>query len=296
MFFVLLLGIFGFSAVPAKAAALRIAPHVDHAEQVAPTLIAAQGGWSPGSVHHFALELTHTPGWHSYWKNPGDSGLPTQLQVDIPSSFTLSHLSWPAPERLPVAHLVNYGYQGTIRLYFSITAPAALPTFTRPVQIKATWLACQDICIPEDATFLLPPQILPPNAAPDADFMEQRKVDLTYPSLRGHVFVQDQTLGVILNGAPRDVQAGYFFIDQAGVVPPSAAQTLDQRGKTLLLQIPLEDGVTTPPQGPLSGFVVLDGTPYTVSLPMGSPDVGFYRERFAALGWEQAWLYAFLGG
>jgi DsbC/DsbD-like thiol-disulfide interchange protein len=294
--FVLLLGIFGFSTLPAKAEALRITPRVVHAEQVAPTLIAAQAGWSAGAVHHFALELTHTPGWHSYWKNPGDSGLPTQLQVDIPSSFTLSRLSWPAPERLPVAHLVNYGYQGTIRLYFSITAPSPLPDLTRPIKIKATWLACQDICIPEDATFVLPAQIVTPNAAPDADFMERRKVDLTYPSLTGHFFVQDQTLGVLIADAPRRVQEGYIFIESVGVAPPSAAQTLDQRSKTLLMQIPLEEGVNLPLKEPLSGFVMLDGTPYTVSLPQGSPEVGFYRERFAMLGWPQAWLYAFLGG
>jgi thiol:disulfide interchange protein DsbD len=118
-FLVLSLWIFGFGVSGAEAAALRIAPHVVHAEQVAPTLIAAQNGWSEGAVHHFALELTHTPGWHSYWKNPGDSGLPTQLQVDIPPSFTLSRLSWPAPERLPVSYLVNYGYQGTIRIFFT---------------------------------------------------------------------------------------------------------------------------------------------------------------------------------
>ena len=172
--FVLLLGIFGFSALPAQADALRIAPRVVHAEQVAPTLIAAQAGWSAGAVHHFALELTHTPGWHSYWKNPGDSGLPTQLQVDIPPSFTLSRLSWPAPERLPVSYLVNYGYQGTIRLYFSITAPSPLPDLTRPIQITATWLACQVIFIPEYATFVFRRQILAPNTAPDAAFMEQR--------------------------------------------------------------------------------------------------------------------------
>ena len=294
--FIFILGIFGFGGFPAQADALRIAPRVVHAEQVAPTLIAAQAGWSAGAVHHFALELTHTPGWHSYWKNPGDSGLPTQLQVDIPPSFTLSRLSWPAPERLPVSYLVNYGYQGTIRLYFSITAPSPLPDLTRPIQIKATWLACQDICIPEDATFVLPPQILAPNTAPDAAFMEQRKVDLTYPALNGHFFVQDETLGVLLTSAPQNINEGYFFIDQTGVVPPSAAQTLDQRGKTLLMQIPLEEGVNLPLKGPLSGFLMLNGTPYTVSLPLGSADVGFYRERFAALGWGQAWLYAFLGG
>ena len=295
-FLVLSLWIFGFGVSGAEAAALRIAPHVVHAEQVAPTLIAAQNGWSEGAVHHFALELTHTPGWHSYWKNPGDSGLPTQLQVDIPPSFTLSRLSWPAPERLPVAHLVNYGYQGTIRLYFSITAPSPLPDLTRPIQIKATWLACQDICIPEDATFVLPPQILAPNTPPDAAFMEQRTVDLTYPTLNGHFFVQDETLGILLTSAPQNINEGYFFIDQTGVAPPSAAQTLDQRGKTLLMQIPLEEGVNLPLKSPLSGFVTLNGSPYTVSLPLGSADVGFYRERFAALGWGQAWLYAFLGG
>ena len=205
-FLVLSLWIFGFGVSGAEAAALRITPHVVHAEQVAPTLIAAQNGWSEGAVHHFALELTHTPGWHSYWKNPGDSGLPTQLQVDIPPSFTLSRLSWPAPERLPVAHLVNYGYQGTIRLYFSITAPSPLPDLTRPIQIKATWLACQDICIPEDATFVLPPQILAPNTPPDAAFMEQRTVDLTYPTLNGHFFVQDETLGILLTSAPQNIK------------------------------------------------------------------------------------------
>jgi thiol:disulfide interchange protein DsbD len=296
LFLIFSFWIAGLGLGDAQAAALRIAPRVVHAEQASATLIAAQDGWYPGAVHYFALELTHTPGWHTYWKNPGDSGLPTQLQVDIPSSFTLSSLSWPAPEKLPVSHLVNYGYQGTIRLYFSITAPSPLPDLTRPIQIKATWLACQDICIPEDATFVLPAQILSQPGSPDADFMERRQVDLTYPALTGHFFVQDQALNVFLTSVPRNVEKGYFFIDKPGVAPPSAPQSLYQNGKDLLIQIPLEDGVTLPLKDPLSGFITLNGTPYTVSLPVGSSDVPFYKERFTSLGWGQAWLYAFLGG
>ncbi len=105
------------------------------------------------------LQLTHQPGWHTYWKNPGDSGLPTQLQWTLPVGVTAGDIQWPSPKRLPLGQLVNYGYEGTVLLPVPLTItpdfkPGLLAS-SLPIQLKASWLVCRLECIPEEGEFSL---------------------------------------------------------------------------------------------------------------------------------------------
>ena len=285
--------ILGFVS-PALASPTVIDPHTDNAEHVTAKLLMAQNGWYAGVTHYFALELTHADGWHSYWTNPGDSGLPTQLQLDIPPTFNVSALSWPAPSALPVSSMINYGYRGSVRLYFSITAPKNMPVFDRDLQLKATWLSCQDICIPEDATFTLPKNILSQAPIPDADFIKQRLLDLTYPKLQGHFFIENETLKVIFTNAPKDITSSYIFIDKSGIISPTAVQDFSQKANQLLLSIPLEDVAFAGKS--ISGFIRLNDTPFAFAINSGNAVPALYKTSFAKIDIPTAILYAVIGG
>jgi thiol:disulfide interchange protein/DsbC/DsbD-like thiol-disulfide interchange protein len=125
-------------------------------DHVSVQLIAADRVATPGSTTLVALRLVHDPEWHTYWLNPGDSGLPTKLQWTLPQDVEAASIDWPAPHRIEIGSLVNFGYEGELVLPVRITLPPDLATSTRlPLEAKASWLVCQEECIPGDATLSL---------------------------------------------------------------------------------------------------------------------------------------------
>ncbi|HEX3911930.1 MAG TPA: thioredoxin family protein [Steroidobacteraceae bacterium] len=110
----------------------------------------------PGQAFWVALELDIRDGWHTYWRNPGDSGEPTKLTWQLPPGFTAGDIVWTTPHRFEIAPLVNYGYAKHAVHLVQITAPKDLKAGT-PVTLaaKASWLVCSDVCIPEDANLQL---------------------------------------------------------------------------------------------------------------------------------------------
>src|SRR5579863_9390606 len=133
-------------------------------------LVAEDKAIAPSGTITVALEEKIAPGWHTYWKNPGDAGAPTDIQWKLPTGWKAGAIQWPRPKRLPVGPLMDYGYEGTPWLLTSLTAPADAKG---PVTFSAhaSWLVCQQICVPEDATLTLAvpvgPQIPDPAVARD---------------------------------------------------------------------------------------------------------------------------------
>lgn len=139
-------------------------PHVE-AE-----LIAKHTSVKPGDVIHAALRLKIKEHWHTYWLNPGDSGLPTKLSWSLPQGFTAGPIQWPYPKRLPLGPLTNFGYEGEVLHLVDIATPTALQAGRSVVlKAKADWLVCSDVCIPESAelTLTLPIASGPPQADPN---------------------------------------------------------------------------------------------------------------------------------
>lgn len=120
-------------------------------------LVAESPTVAPGKPVTLALRLTPAAGWHTYWKNPGDSGLETSLDWTLPSGFTAGELAYPTPARIPFGELVNFGYAGDTTLLVTLTPPATLaPGAALPLKAKASWLVCDDQqCVPEDAELAL---------------------------------------------------------------------------------------------------------------------------------------------
>jgi thiol:disulfide interchange protein len=125
-------------------------------DNVKARLVSEVAAVGPGQAFWVGLELDIRDGWHTYWRNPGDSGEPTKLAWQLPPGFTAGDIVWTTPHRFEIAPLVNYGYAKHAVHLVQITAPKDLKAGT-PLSLaaKASWLVCSDVCIPEDANLQL---------------------------------------------------------------------------------------------------------------------------------------------
>lgn len=153
-----------------------IGEHVD-AELLPETLHAV-----PGETLWTALRLDHAPGWHTYWLNPGDAGLPTTIAWTLPEGVTAGEIVWPVPERFDLpGDVVDFGYTGEIFLLVPLQVPAGFDGDTLSASAEVKWLECEEICIPGGAVVPLDVPVsasspAPVNAAASAGFAQTRAV------------------------------------------------------------------------------------------------------------------------
>ncbi len=126
------------------------------ADLVQASLLAEPASIQPGEPFTVGIRMVMKPHWHVYWRNPGDSGLPPEIAWTLPPGFTAGPIAWPIPERIPVAHLVNYGYEGETVLLVSVTPPPTLAP-GKPVTLSAklSYLVCERECVPGSADLRL---------------------------------------------------------------------------------------------------------------------------------------------
>ena len=116
----------------------------------------APQGVAAGQPLWLGLQIAHQPGWHTYWKNPGDSGLPTELRWTLPAGVDVGDIAWPVPQKLRVEQMANYGYEGTVLLPVALQlAPSFKAAEHLTVRLHASWLVCKLECIPEEGDFTL---------------------------------------------------------------------------------------------------------------------------------------------
>jgi thiol:disulfide interchange protein DsbD len=121
-------------------------------DNVKARLVSETTAIGPGQSIWVALDLTIRDGWHTYWRNPGDSGQATSLAWQLPPGFIAGDIVWTAPHRFELPPLVNYGYSKRAVHLVKITAPEGLkPGASAMIKAKASWLVCADVCIPGDA-------------------------------------------------------------------------------------------------------------------------------------------------
>ena len=141
------------------SALLGKSPHVVVTDQVRAELVVhAPKGIQAGETFWLGLHIAHQPHWHTYWQNPGDSGLPTRLQWQLPDGLQAGEIAWPLPKKIPIGSLANYGYEGSVLLAVPVTASADFKGSAPaplPIQLKAEWLVCRQECIPQEGQFTL---------------------------------------------------------------------------------------------------------------------------------------------
>jgi len=95
-----------------------------------------------------AVRLTMADGWHTYWTNPGDAGLPTKIRWQLPEGFRAGPIQWPFPSTFRTESVASYGYDGEVWLLNELTAAETLePGTSVPVAARVEWLQCKDLCI-----------------------------------------------------------------------------------------------------------------------------------------------------
>ena len=200
-----------------------------------------------GEPFWVGLRQVIRPKWHTYWKNPGESGLPTEISWTLPPGTKADPIVWPTPILFEVGGITNYGFKDEAMLLVRITPPADL---AGPLKLAAAanWLVCEDVCIPEEGKFEL---ILPVGAAatpaPPATralFEQARRqvpMESPWPARYGVSKAGDPTLVVEARGLKADTISNvYFFPGEWGPVATMARQTatIDAGG----IRIPLKRG------------------------------------------------------
>jgi thiol:disulfide interchange protein/DsbC/DsbD-like thiol-disulfide interchange protein len=149
----LMIGLVAFAlGFGSPARATEAMPNAGGSDNVQVQLLSARALAAPGETFYVVLKQTIEPGWHTYWRNPGDSGEPTDIAWTAPKGVTISPIKWPAPTAIPFGPLVNYGYSNQVLLPIAVTVPASARAGSAlDLMAKVRWLECSDICIPGEA-------------------------------------------------------------------------------------------------------------------------------------------------
>lgn len=235
-------------ALPARAAPASpvvTTPHV-RAELVA----QAPDGVAPGAPLQVGLRIVHQPGWHTYWKNAGDSGLPTELAWTLPPGISAGDIAWPVPRKIAIGTLANHGYEGTVLLPVPLTVapdfapPAALAGAPSvDLRLKASWLVCRQECIPEEGEFALRLPVRGSTALDAGAFEAARAAQPVALAAPGRVEIDGATLRVQLDDLPPAARGRSLelFFETADVIRTAATPQQSWDGGRWRATVPLAD-------------------------------------------------------
>jgi thiol:disulfide interchange protein len=220
-----------------------LAGNVVQTEQVRAELVAhAPEGLAPGKTIWLGLALEHIPHWHTYWKNPGDSGLPTTMSWQLPAGVTAGDIDWPTPSRLPLGPLLNFGYEHKILLPVPVTISSPLDSPTLKVKLAADWLVCKVECIPQSGDFELD---IPVSAATTTHAADFERALAARPRAPPDAEAAAQAAGGTLAFEFRNLPAALrgktaqLFPEIAGVVDNPAVVSQEWRGNVLHARWPI---------------------------------------------------------
>ncbi len=197
----------------------------------------APEGVGPGQPLWLGLQISHQPEWHTYWKNPGDSGLPTELTWTLPAGLTAGDIAWPVPHTIRIGTLANHGYEGQVLLPVPVQVG---PDFQAPlagngtldVRLRATWLVCRVECIPEEGEFALQLPIRGSTALHAAAFAQSQAdqpLALAGDGQGSQAQVQGERLQLTVRGLPAAArgQTLALFAETPEVLIPAAVPGKD---------------------------------------------------------------------
>ena len=294
---------------------LRAAPEVVGAVTV--ELIAETTVVVPGERFNVALDFKLEPHWHLYWKNPGASGLPVEIEWQLPAGLSAGEIQWPAPERIELGGLMNYGYEDAVTLIVPIEAAQDFELGSAvPIQAEVSWLACEEFCMPGDASLSLAltagAEAVKSGEAPAFEAARARLPGVTAP-WRVTAVIEGQDLVLTIeqvdgSAIPSDL---YFYADKEGVIEPSALQALSSVGEgQVQLRAELDVAQLQEPSAAVAGVLQSQSGNWSINLRIGADAAGAATDSLAgqvpaATGFEgvllnlglPGWLLlAFLGG
>lgn len=222
---------------PAPAVSVQ-APQQRH---VATQFIAETDSPAAGSVVSLAIRMSPEPGWHGYWRNPGDSGTEPNVKWALPRGASAGPLEYPVPGRLTVGGLMNYVYEAPYALLLKLKVPEGLaPGTPLPIRGKFDYLVCTtEICVPESADLALDLSVGAPGA-PSArralfDGLRQALPKPLGSEARFQWSDGRLRLSIPLPAATAGEDA-YFFPLTDGAIAYAAQQEVTRDGDSLILE------------------------------------------------------------
>ncbi|WP_370541144.1 MULTISPECIES: protein-disulfide reductase DsbD family protein [Brevundimonas] len=303
-----LIGLFVWlAALPADA-------QVQRTERIAAELVPMSQWAAPGSTAVVAVRQDIEPGWHTYWRNPGDSGGPTELDWTLPGGVEAGDIVWPLPERQRLQSLMNYGYSDQIYLPVPIEIPAdAAPGSVLSLSVDALFMVCSDeMCVPDELTLTLDLRVDDGEAPLDrAHGAAISRILETAPrpgDLTARVTRQGETVLLTVTGealSGEDLSDVYFFPFEGGVIDHPAEQPGERGSDGLSLTLTAGRAILTGGlNGPMAGVLSTSAGAWEITAEVGEPlagttGEGALAERAAPTGvglFLQAALFALIGG
>jgi len=326
--FVRFLTVFLFAAFVGAPAAAQPTGFGGGERMVEARLLADRSAVAPGERVSIALHQDITPGWHTYWRNPGDSGEPTRLFLTLPDGWTAGEIEWPAPTAYPLGPLTNYGYSDQVTLPMTLSVPADAPSGPVTIEARATWLVCEEICIPEEADLTLSLEV-GESVADEAGAAQiadaRRLVPQPAAGLESGLILEDSALvltasGPTFAGGAEAIREVAFFPHEAGIIDHAAEQPVALADGALRIDLEagfdIDDAVTNVHPGvitferfenggwrdraveiaPQPGAAVNALSAGTTTAPTGPASEAGAPPAPASIGFLQAALLALAGG
>ena len=249
-----------------ESVAKRKAP-MPEPSHVSMKLISASNAIVPQANNQLAIVLENEPGWHTYWRMPGESGLPTRFSFKAPSELSISAPEFPIPEKIEAQNLISYGYEGTTTFPFTVKSPRFV-TIGQKVTIsaQADFLVCKDICIPgkAQASITLPYRITS-EPTPEAPAIDAAKKLI--PEHNSIANLQAQFGNGLLNlslpeqSAQVKTSLVFFPLSNKLIDLKAPEQFVRQKDGVKILQMRLNERFSAEKTPELQGVLVADGGP-----------------------------------
>ncbi len=242
-----------------------------HVQILVPATELSRGGTVAAGLY-FKLE----PGWHVYWKNAGDSGEPPHMKWTLPVGVSASELKFPAPKRLPLGPLMDFGYENEVVFPFSITTAKSAATGTANLHTKADWLVCREVCIPGkaelDVTRTVGDRAAGVGSQPELQLIQRFEalVPKPAPGTFKPVFQpEDGGFRLAVTTGHAETSASFFPADQSVLNNP-APQIVTPTEKGLILELQKDADLAANPDQLRGVLELSDGRAFDVMARPGS--------------------------
>lgn len=239
------------------------APSTGASENAEVALLSEVASIRPGEPFRVGLHMKMKSGWHTYWKQPGDAGLPLRVEWSLPAGFTAGPIEWPTPDRIRTGSLMSYGYSGEVLLAATITPPMKIAAESVTIGGAFDWLECKDACLAGSARLEL---TLPVRSGPARHGAEA----LLFARTRARIPRPADGWSLTATAGPRAIEllfrppwgvvpgGGYLFVDQPLIAEYAAPQGFQHVGEAYRLTLTPAENATGPPRR-ITGVLVLSG-------------------------------------
>ena len=176
--------------------------------------------------------------WHTYWKNPGDSGEPASFEWDLPEGFEISEAIWPTPELIPYPPLTTFGYTDQLELLFKLSLPEGVKE-NSVIAVSSKWLVCADVCIPQEGSVSF--DLFKANQTYPSQIEQLlSKIKQKIPLDNGKTItskIEEDRLVLNLKELGFDITDAYFFPFRKDVIDYSVNQKLKKNDEEVSLSL-----------------------------------------------------------